>query len=110
CRGRTRALPVGVAWRVGVGACQLRHEEELLAVRGEARVILVLGAAGELLLARAVGADAPDVAHGEALLLVVLAARMEEEPAAVGRPGRHGARAGADEPARRPPVRRGGGP
>src|SRR5216110_1776732 len=107
---RDRVLPVGVREPDVTRAVQLRHEEELLAVRGEARVILVLGAAGELLLARAVGADAPDVAHGEALLLVVLAARMEEEPAAVGRPGRHGARAGADDPARRPLVRRGGGP
>src|SRR5438876_756691 len=55
---RNRVLPVGVREPDVTRAVQLRHEEELLAVRGEARVILVLGAAGELLLARAVGADA----------------------------------------------------
>src|SRR5207253_1929155 len=70
----------------------------------------VLGAAGELLLARAVGPDAPDVAGGEALLLVVLAARVEDDAAAVGHPGGHGARAGADDAPGRPLVRRRGGP
>src|SRR5205823_15109513 len=58
----------------------------------------------------AVGPDAPDVAGGEALLLVVLAARVEDDAAAVGHPGGHGARAGADDPPGRPLVRRRGGP
>src|SRR5206468_1535432 len=93
-------------------AIQLGDEEELLAVGRDGRVVLVLGALGELPLARAVGGDDPDVARRDAALLLLLAPRVEDEVRAVGGPGRHGARAGGHDGARAAVLgeaRRGGG-
>ena len=58
-------------------------------------MVLVLRAVRQLPLARAVGADLPDVAGREVALLCLLAARVEYELVSAREPGGHRVRARA---------------
>src|SRR5439155_18527109 len=88
-------LAVGVGHPDVARAVQLRDEQQLSSVGGDARMVLVLRAVRQLPLSRAVGADLPDVACREIALLCLFAARVEYELVSAREPGGHRVRARA---------------